>query len=419
MKKKKILLLAFLFLFLYLTFNIYQKISYNPKKYFIKALTSLKNNYENISIDNYKFLNDNFTYSSNIKINLDENISSLIKVNDDYISKINFINNLDPKLLIKKKDNNYALNLNFNLNKEKYDFNIYLYDSNFYLKIDEDLIKLNDFEKILSLKDYKYYFNFLSKSFIKNIPNNYFKLENKKMTINDEEEIIEKSILNLDKEKLIKILNSIHKDIENDEKISKLISELNIDLEKYHQLIINNIPEGININFNTYIKSNKIIRYELELKNLPNISNIKIDNLMITFNNNDTINISINDKKIIDILNNKNDNESNIEIIFNNNKLFTIKKIQDKNKFEFTINQDLLFNNYFNLKSEYKEIDDSKYLINKLLLNLKILDIEALNLNIEESANITDEVDFDLDVSNAIDLNELKDKKYKYLFEKN
>lgn len=419
MKKKNILLLAFLFLFIYLAFNIYQKISYNPKKYFIKALTTLKNNYDNTFINNYKFLNNDFTYNSNIKINLDENISDIIKVNDSYISQIKLINNLDPNLIIKKKDNNYALNLNFNLNKEKYDFNIYLYDSNFYLKIDENLIKLNDFEKILFLKEYKYYFNFLSKSFIKNIPNNYFKLENEKMTINDEEELIEKSILNLDKEKLIKILNSIHKDIENDEKFSKLISELKIDLEKYHQLIINNIPEGININFNTYIKSNKIIRYELELKNLPNISNIKIDNLMITFNNDNTINISINDKKIIDILNNKNDNESTSEVLFNNNKLFTIKKIIENNNFELNINQDLFLNNNFNLKSEYKEIDDSKYLINKLILNLKILDIDALNLNIEESANITDEVDFDLDVSNAINLNELKDKKYKYLFEKN
>lgn len=419
MKKKNILLLAFLFLFIYLAFNIYQKISYNPKKYFIKALTTLKNNYDNTFINNYKFLNNDFTYNSNIKINLDENISDIIKVNDSYISQIKLINNLDPNLIIKKKDNNYALNLNFNLNKEKYDFNIYLYDSNFYLKIDENLIKLNDFEKILFLKEYKYYFNFLSKSFIKNIPNNYFKLENEKMTINDEEELIEKSILNLDKEKLIKILNSIHKDIENDEKFSKLISELKIDLEKYHQLIINNIPEGININFNTYIKSNKIIRYELELKNLPNISNIKIDNLMITFNNDNTINISINDKKIIDILNNKNDNESTSEVLFNNNKLFTIKKIIENNNFELNINQDLFLNNNFNLKSEYKEIDDSKYLINKLILNLKILDIDALNLNIEENANIKDEVDFDLDVSNAINLNELKDKKYKYLFKNN
>ncbi len=425
---KSLIVLSFVLLVSIVGFNIYQNLVNTPKKVFIDAINSLANDYKHfnkIESINYNFFNDDFTYDGVIDINFESSLLDSLKLEQKYqnlLENINFLNRLKINYKLQKSDKEVLLELNGNVSDNTLDFLYYMDGLDHYIKLtnySEDYIKISKIidnikNNFIYIEDSDYLIDFIKNSFINNLSDEYFKTIKDEITINNEKLSVNKNILTLDHKNLTTILNKLILDLKNDEKAFNLLVELIPNFEEFNIEIEDNKDNDVVIYFNTYTDNNKLIKYDLEIDNIAELTGLSINNIVISFfKNSDVIEIMLDNKKVASIKLYEEEEGYRIELYLNDSKVLTLNVNYEKTNKQLSINSGFLTGNSFNLVlSEILDeniLEDYDKLENKLLFNFTLLGFNMLELELKSVSNVYDKANIDISISKFQDLDSLND----------
>ena len=380
---KSIIGLSFVLLFSIVSLNIYQNLVNTPKKIFIEAINSLTSDYRyfnGFENDNYKFLNNDFTYEGKIDMKFDSILINYLNLKPEYdnvLKGINVLNDLKINYNLQKQDNALLLTMNNKYKDKNLNLSYYKNNNNHYLKLDdysEEYIDLSSFindlnKNLIDIKNQDYLLKFISKSFIDNLDDKYFKTVKEDVIIDDKNTRVNKNILTLDKHNIITILDALITDLKNDEKAYNMLIKLYPSFKDFKIDILNNINDDFIIYFNTYTYNNKLIKYEIEFANLDKIINKDIDNFIISFfKNEQCIELLVNKQSFLQIRFSNIDNGYNIDCYINESKIlsFNVNNKGSKKQISLTSgnitnnNINVLFSEIFdkNILEDYDKIED-------------------------------------------------------------
>lgn len=425
---KCLIVLSFMLLVSIVGFNIYQNLVNTPKKIFIDAINSLANDYkdfnklENI---NYGFLNDNFTYDGTVDINFISPLLDSLKLEQEYqnlLENIDFINNLEIDYKLQKDEQELLLELNGKVNDKTLDLLYYMDGIDHYIKLanyNDDYIKISKIiddikNNFFYIEDSDYLIDLIKQSLINNLSDEYFKTIKDEIIINNEKVSVNKNILTLDRKNLTTILNKLILDLKSDEKAFNLLVEVIPNFEEFNIEIEDSKDNDIVVYFNTYTNNNKLIKYDLEVDNITEFTGLSINNIMISFfKNSNVIDIMLDNKKFASIKFYDEEEGYRMELYLNDSKILTLNVRNKKNDKQFSINSGFLTGNSFNLVlSEIFDeniLEDYDKLENKLLFDFNFLGFNMLKLELKSIANVYDDADIDISISEYQDLNNLNE----------
>ena len=412
-------------------FNFYQKIYNTPKKFFIEAITSLKNDYQdiyNIKNTNYEFLKNDFTYKGNLNINIEPKILDIINLNNaqkNIMDKIDYLNDLKIEYILSKNDDEILLELNNQYEDNNLNISYYINDNKHYFKLNQFsdyYIQINNLfdifkNKVLYIDDQKYLINLILHSFISNLKDKYFNTTNETIILNNEEINTKKNILILDSKNITEILNNLIIDLKEDEKAKEIIKNIYSNFDELKINLINDLTNEITIYFNTYTYNNKLIKYEIEFTGVDSILDLNINNLTISFiKDNNIIELYADKKRIAHVTFNNNDDIKNAEIYINDSKVTEVVTSNSNNKKDLSIKIGLLSNNNFNFNlseifdenilEEYDKLED------KLLLDCNFIGIPLLKSEITNTAQIYDKSNINLSIDEPKNISDLNKNDY-------
>lgn len=425
---KCLIVLSFMLLVSIVGFNIYQNLVNTPKKIFIDAINSLANDYkdfnklENI---NYGFLNDNFTYDGTVDINFISPLLDSLKLEQEYqnlLENIDFINNLEIDYKLQKDEQELLLELNGKVNDKNLNLLYYMDGIDYYIKLanyNDDYIKISKIiddikNNFFYIEDSDYLIDLIKQSLINNLSDEYFKTIKDEIIINNEKVSVNKNILTLDRKNLTIILNKLILDLKSDEKAFNLLVEVIPNFEEFNIEIEDSKDNDIVVYFNTYTNNNKLIKYDLEVDNITEFTGLSINNIMISFfKNSNVIDIMLDNKKFASIKFYDEEEGYRMELYLNDSKILTLNVRNKKNDKQFSINSGFLTGNSFNLVlSEIFDeniLEDYDKLENKLLFDFNFLGFNMLKLELKSIANVYDDADIDISISEYQDLNNLNE----------
>lgn len=427
--------LSLMVLTLVVGISFYQKISNTPKKYFIEAITSLKNDYKYIYNDqnsNYEFVNNDFTYDGNLSFNIEPNFLEFIKLKNtqNILSNIDFLNNIEIDYTLLKKESQILFNINNKHKENNLNFSYYFFDNNHYFKLEQfsdEYFKINnifDFitDKVIYIEEADYLINFMVKSFANNLDDNYFSKVKEQIVINNEILTVDKNVLTLDRKNTTEILNNILSDLKEDDKATKIIKKYYPEFENLNIEISDNLDNDIVLYFNTYISNNNLIKYEFEINNINKILDIMIKDITVSFiKDSKDIEISIDKKRVAYIDTEKVENGYNLGVSINDNKIGNISASNLETEKKISINTETLPNNNFSLTlSEIFDknvLEDYDKIENKLLIDYRLLGFNLLKLEILNISNIYDYANIEVSFENFNDISNLKEENFKQIID--
>lgn len=428
---KSLLLLSFLFLASIIGINIYEKLSNTPKKVLIEALTSLKTDYNylyNNQNNNYNFLNNDFTYNGKISSNIDLSFLDFIRSDnsmDKFLSNVNFLNNLNINYTLSKNDKELLFNINNSLEDNKLNFSYYINADKHYLKLEQfsnNYIEISNIvdllrNKIIYIDDQNYLLDFIIKSFINNLDDNYFHTSLEKININNEELNCTRNTLVLDRKNITEILNKIIIDLKKDDKAKTLISSLYPYFNDFNIIVSENRENDIVGYFNTYTNNNNLVKYELELSNLEKILNNNIDDVSISFlKDKNIIELFINKEKASYININKKENGYSMNFYLNDSKLFDLSVNNLDNEKNISITAGILANNNLNLSIkeilDRNTLEEYDKLENKISLDFNCLGFNIVKTEITNTANIYHNSNIDIKLEDVKQVSDLNNEDY-------
>lgn len=425
---KCLIVLSFMLLVSIIGFNIYQNLVNTPKKIFIDAINSLANDYkdfnrlENI---NYDFLNDSFTYDGTVDINFVSPLLDSLKLEEEYqnlLENIDFLNKLEINYKFQKDEQELLLELNGKVNDKNLDLLYYMDGIDHYIKLanySDNYIKISKIiddikNNLFYIEDSDYLIDLIKHSLINNLSDNYFKKTKDEIIINNEKVSVNKNILTLDRKNLTTILNKLILDLKNDEKALNLLVEVIPNFEEFNIEIEDNKDNDIVVYFNTYTDNNKLIKYDLEIDNIAGFTGLSINNIIISFfKNSNVIDIMLDNKKFASIKFYDEEEGYRMELYLNDSKILTLNVRNKKSDKQFSINSGFLTGNNFNLVlSEILDeniLEDYDKLENKLLFDFNFLGFNMLKLELKSIANVYDNAEVDISISESEDLNNLNE----------
>lgn len=423
---KCLLFLGFMILVSIISVNIYQNLINTPKKIFIDAINSLTNDYQyfnKLENANYSFVASDFTYKGTISINMKSSILDywkLTKESVDLSKYMKFLNNLDISYNIQKNDNSLLFLISNKLNNKTLDFSYYVNNNDHYIKMDnysDKYVKINelvtDFKNnLIYLEDKDYLIEFIIKSLINNLSDEYFTTVKEEIEINHQNLNVNKNILTLDRKNVTTILNSVILDIKNDEKAYKMCLELYPNFNNVNIEVSDNIENDAVIYFNTYTDNNKLVKYELEFDNISEFLNLNVDNFVISFSKDDsTIEFFINKRKIANINFYNKDDGFKVDLYVNDSKLLMFDFDNNETMKVMSITSGILENNSFKLilSEIYDEniLEEYDRLENKLLFDLSLFGFDILSLEMINVSDVYDNENINVPIDEFINISDL------------
>lgn len=421
--------LCFMFLVSIIGIKFYDKFMNNPKKIFIDAINSLTSDYKNLNkLNNIDFFNSNFKLDGNIDIDIKPTLFNYLKSNQLNEQILYILNNLDIKYDLQKYNNEVLFNLNGILDSKDFLLSYYLKDNNHYIKLDnysDKYIKINylidNFKGLfINFDNTNYVFNYVLKSFVKNLKDDYFNVIDYDLEIDNKKISVKKNILVLDKKNLTEIINAIISDLNVDKKSLEIINKY-ISIDQLGLDIINNLDENIVFYFNTYSSDSKLLKYEIEINNISSTFGTNINNFVISFFQNEIIEFYADNNLIASINYYSYTDNDLVDIYVFENKLLSIKFNNLENEklasvkfyngvgsnfildLSFAIDKDIE-NNYSKLENQLL-LDFNMFGLN--LFKFKILDYINFYMNNTGIDFNSKDLDENLDIT-SIDFNKVK-----------
>lgn len=425
-KKKmieKMLITAFSILATFLIlFGIYHFYFSNPKRIMSNAVLKLSNRFEQIFDKNSMDVADNYTIKGNVKINIESELLnnaalSSTKETKEMLAYVKLFQNLS------KLDNNYTFiqdaknkqlffQLNSNLEKNniitaKYilqDKKQYILIKNFFNHYVDggefDYFKMLE-ENENQLENWKYIYNVMIQSFNRNLKESYFKVSDVKENINGKEKKVKKISCTIDKDNIIEFTQNILKDLKEDQKANKILTNINSDFKNAKidkDSFVLEDDEKITLSVYTNSLTYEELKYDIRFQ-------ADKDDITISYTDSkeETVEV-LNKNKLLLQANIKSDN-AKTEIVFKDSKkkeLGTLKIVAANQKMELEavgnyegINFKVaMFNQNTTAKNGY-DIDGN------IILKVDADGNSLLNLKITNKASLTKEADIKEKVVNS------------------